>query len=328
MSNYTLVGFVKTACWRKRETRCMVPLKSFTRPRLTVRTYRSFLCLWSVVWILILPASLLHADLWEIWQQPVSKDGWYSLARASQSQSIDWVDSQGVHNTPFVFCDLESLEGKSVTGDLLFPLYTFNTNSLGVRIHPVHLLLYPSVTIAVNDQPLRDQLPADLGGGTLRFFVGEWNRANNYAFYVFKPAHFEVGDGQWTRSTVTIVPDSAYWDAFVPAQPDGPLSSLPNILRSPQQWGVVIVGAGQPPTHYLGFDDLRIARRFTGTSWDLAGDRNGMYYNNDKLIRQCSEGGIDNTPFVYTALRELSVLQSVYYPLWTWVITQVKVRPE
>jgi hypothetical protein len=216
----------------------------------------------------------------EEWNSPADARGYYSYFNAAdQTHPIGWLPDHGANNTGFVFCSLEPLEQDGFI-DLFYPLWTFGWTNLDSAAHPVSLTCSPYVTLSVNAIPLGHLDPphtlmANLNGGSLRFFVGTFETANRYAFFVFKAQSFDIGTGEWTTSTIQVTSDEAAWDRFVPSQPDGPLPVLQKVLDYPQQWGFCIDGATAQPTGWLGFDNLALTQgslsRFP-TNWYVPDD--------------------------------------------------------
>lgn len=207
----------------------------------------------------------LQANYSEDWDSPEGARGYYSyISPGEQTRPIEWLPDHGVDNTGFVFSPLDPLGPDEPTGQF-YPLWTFGWTNLDSAAHPVSLTCSPYVTLSVNAIPLGHLGPphtlmANLNGGSLRFFVGTFETANRYAFFVFKGQSFDLGSGEWTTSTIQVTSDEAEWDRFVPPQPDGPLPVLQRVLDYPQQWGLCIQGAASGPTGWLGFDNLALTQ--------------------------------------------------------------------
>jgi hypothetical protein len=217
--------------------------------------------LWTVV--TLAGCATAEAQFVENWNHPADSPGWYALAALThQKQNLLWQPDHGVDNTPFVCWSLDKLAPDPLTGGAFEPLWTFGSTAMdGDLAHPIpNLACTPYVTLAVNASPVVSLVTpavaaADLGGGRLRFWVGEWNAETNYAFYIFKDAAFQVTAG-WIASTIQLNPNEAAWERHGPAS--GSVPTLGKVLADPQQWGIAIVGGSGPPAGWLGFDDLSI----------------------------------------------------------------------
>lgn len=259
-------------------------------------------------------------ELWEDWNVQSQTNGWYQYTGVPLGSAIGWRATGGVANSGFALANLDALVAWPPGSRLFYPLNTF------AEWHSIDLRVTPSVTVSVHATPLAGGMTADLRGGSLRFFVGQWNSDQEHGFYAFGKARFEVAAGGWIRSTVTVNDRAADWLLLVAPEGQGsrtiPLESL---LPNPQQWGFVVVGATGEPTAWLGFDNLRVARRFARELWDWPTDVNGWaFYDGaaeEPQVEWSAAGGVGDSGFAWCPLDELakwSYTPGALYPLGTY----------
>gem|GEM_PF-4896510 len=108
-----------------------------------------------------------------------------------------------------------------------------------------------SVSVALNDFGT-----VDLQGGSLHFFVGEWDPGTGTStFWIFRTPVAAATAGSWQTRHLQLTAVEADWEA----RGDVPYRALAELLVRPQQWGFVIVGAARAqPLGFLGFDSLRV----------------------------------------------------------------------
>jgi len=99
---------------------------------------------------------------------------------------------------------------------------------------------------------------ANLQGGQLRFWIGEWSDPDGegplgplYSFYYYNAKALAVADG-WNLRSVKVTPDDGAWTEIS----DNQDKSAADLFVNPQQWGIGLVGATAAPTGLLGFDEF------------------------------------------------------------------------
>lgn len=250
-------------------------------------------------------------DLWEDWNTPANTNGWYQFTGGTVGSAIDWQAEGGVGNSAFAWSQLAGLEEWPPGLGLYYPLTAW------AESHAIDLVSTPWVTVSIHAQPFAGGLAADLKGGSLRLFVGQWNADDEYAFYAFGGEDFRVGSGGWVRSTVGVSDRPEEWLLLQQPQPGkGRGIPLTSILPEPQQWGFVIIGAGSQPSGWLGFEDLRVTRRFGREGWNQPAAVNGWTRHTGALeeppVAWSSTGGVADSGYAWTPLDELA--EWVYTP--------------
>ncbi len=253
------------------------------------------------VYVVYGPKSLPF-DLCENWNEPSHTNGWSRFTGGAVGSPPGWEANGGLDGTGYVVCDLGELASWPAAPPVYYPLNTYGWQGQG-QMHPVNLLGRPTIRVALNATP-----GAMLRGGTLRLFVGQWNSDEEYAFYYYEGAAFDVGAGAWLTSYETISANAADWVCYAVAGPAPP--ELADVLQNPQQWGFALVGAGAPPVGELGFDELRIARRFVRERWDGEPDVSGWQYFDGSPagapMRWSPTDGIRNSGFAWCPLTDLA----------------------
>lgn len=261
-------------------------------------------------------------DLVVNWDSAGEATGWYDYSVSGLGSPSVWAAEGGVDGSGFVVADL----GKQISWPkdvwAFYPLYNLAWSKY-VGAKPVNLLLTPLVSVSVNAapwatvDPLRAS-PADLAGGELRFWIAEWNSKTNHAVYSYRRSVFPVGVGGWVGSSVTLMPDPRAWELHAFA---GEPHSLPEIMAYPQQWGFAVVGAhpGAHPTGSLGFDELRVSRRWRSEDWDTEEETVGWYQGGERIAwaggnREENGGAV----ICDLALLDHELGFEALYPVWAW----------
>ena len=135
----------------------------------------------------------------------------------------------------------------NVAADLWWPCY---------RAPPTSESVNGDFTDASLSVALNDLGTADLQGGSLRFFVGEWDAGSSTnTFWIYRTPLDTATAGAWRTRHLQLTAVEGDWDV----RGDAPHRALADVLIRPQQWGFVIVGGVRAaPQGLLGFDSLRV----------------------------------------------------------------------
>ena len=158
---------------------------------------------------------------------------------------LSWFDSGGFPPAPsgHVRADAGDATTWSPTGaGHYFLAYAYG------KTHPIDLTRDPRVSIA-----LKDGGGLDLEGGTLRFWIGDYDTTGGgdpvLSFYYFDQA-LVYGDIDWVVNTIDV--DGGHWVA-INGLNTKPVSAL---LANPGQWGFGLFAATADPSGTLALDDF------------------------------------------------------------------------
>ncbi len=238
----------------------------------------------------------IPAELCENWYDQPDITGWFQFSEDAD-KAITWISNGGFDGTPCVSSELGTLTDFPENPVVYYPLYTYEDN------HPVDFAATPLVKLSVN----LERGNANLQGGSLRLFVGEWRADNDYAFYCFTRAKFSTTGLGWITSEIELTAAGTDWSRYHAAGINPP--ALADVLSLPQQWGFAIFDATGQPTGQVYFDEVRVTKKFRWETWDHAGDTNGWYYfGTGELgppVRWSEAGGVAGSGFAWTPLAEL-----------------------
>jgi len=193
-----------------------------------------------------------EASYSETWNDPgAGANRWYYFQAGAPDNGdvpLAWTASGGVDPAPsgFVSADLGAATTWTPTGaGNYFLAYTYRSH------HPLDLTLAPWAEIA-----LKDGGGLDLGGGTLRFWIGDFDDPNGpnppaatYSFF-YLDLPLAYGTAGWVTNSIDTTAYS--WVQFA-NQNGRPVGDL---LSDPQQWGIGLFGAADTPGGTLALDNF------------------------------------------------------------------------
>lgn len=188
----------------------------------------------------------------ETWNAPgAGANQWFYFDKNAPNDGdvpLAWTGSGGVDPAPsgYVGSNLGNATTWNPTGaGNYFVAYTYQ------RFHHLDLGAAPGVSIALSDPG-----GLNLGGGTLRFWIGEYVDTDGggpalptYSFY-FLDRTLSYGSASWVTNTIDIADYS--WTQFA-NQNGRPVTAL---LDGPQQWGIGLFGATSAPSGTLALDNF------------------------------------------------------------------------
>ncbi|MBP7830395.1 MAG: PEP-CTERM sorting domain-containing protein [Kiritimatiellae bacterium] len=162
----------------------------------------------------------------------------------TQDYAAVWMANGGVGNSSRLTLDLQDAREvySSYWPQYLVDDYRDADQELDFRNH--------SVSAIFNSHNVVDVF----NGGTLHFFIGEWQDSEHYSFYYHDTAFtVNVPQGDWSQfTTIDIGTGDEDWTLLAGSNP----VTATNLFDNPQQYGFVIVGAGSQPTFNLSMDDF------------------------------------------------------------------------
>lgn len=191
----------------------------------------------------------------ETWNSDTAREnGWWYYDAADTGHDGDvalaWLDVGGVPPAPSgqVHVDAGDATAWAPTGAGNYYLaYTYGAT------HAIDLTLDPQVWIA-----LKDGGGLDLKGGTLRFWIGDYDDPDGaggappiLSFYSFDQA-LVYGDTDWVVNSIDV--RTGDWLAINGLNAK-PASAL---LSNPGQWGFGLFGAGDDPSGTLALDNFNV----------------------------------------------------------------------
>jgi hypothetical protein len=116
-----------------------------------------------------------------------------------------------------------------------------------VQYHAIDLAVDPYINAA-----FKDQGGLNLHGGEIRFWIGQWNDADDNAFFAFA-APFLVGSNDWSYNQVSI--NRHDWTVLTQGASSS-VTSAEELFTNPQQWGFMITGGSAAGDGVIGIDDV------------------------------------------------------------------------
>lgn len=181
---------------------------------------------WAILGLLV---ASIQAGTFEDWNdKAAASHHWYFYD--GDQPLVPWEATGGLEDSGCLVSPLNRLQEIQAGR---WPAYTINQGTVREPSQEIDLSQHTWLHVSLKLDP-----GSDLGGGSLRFFIGEWLADTNQAVIVFDQP-LQVSPAQWVTQILNVGDPGLWADAFR----EGSTKRAADLFEGPQQYGFGLIGA-------------------------------------------------------------------------------------